>query len=126
MISDQGEQACWGSLLHGETAEAIDHLMAHLIGLEQACRAFEPKDLLDALPVLPKPIIEIRAAGNLTMLEQPMPFVPRLGLLPPTTIRDAILKQIRNILMERELIVLGNQKIVPRQPMHLRTERALG
>jgi hypothetical protein len=34
---------------------SIDHLMARLVGLEQARRAFEPEDLLDALSVLGKP-----------------------------------------------------------------------
>src|SRR5438093_3525276 len=86
MISDQGEHAWWGSLLHREAAESIDHLMARLVGFEQACRAFEPEDLLDAFPVLGKPVIEIRATGDLTVLEPPMPFVPGLSLLPTTPI----------------------------------------
>src|SRR5215469_16727084 len=35
--------------------EPIDHLVAGLSGLEQAHRAFEPKHLLDAFPLLSKP-----------------------------------------------------------------------
>ena len=88
MVPDQGEHAWWGSLLHREAAESIDHLMARLVGLEDACCAFEPKDLLNAFPVLGKPVIEIRATGDLSVLEPPMPFVPGLGLFPTTTIRE--------------------------------------
>ena len=51
MISNQREQALWGSLLHREAAESIDHLMTRLVGFEQACRAFEPEDLLNAFPL---------------------------------------------------------------------------
>jgi hypothetical protein len=55
-----------------------------------------------------------------------MPFVPGLSFFPTTTIGGAILKQIRNILVERRLVVLGDEKIVPSKPIDLRTERALG
>src|SRR6266566_166695 len=126
MVPDQREHALWGSLAHRETAESVDHLMARLVGFEDACRAFEPKDLLNALPVLGKPVIEIRATGDLSVLEPPMSFVPGLSLLPTTTIGRAILKQIGTILVEGGLIVLGNQDIVPSKPMDLRTECALG
>jgi hypothetical protein len=93
--------------------------MARLVGFEQTRGAFEPKDLLDAFPVLGKPVTQIRTTGNLTMLEPPMRFVPGLGLLEAPTIRRAILKQIGNILVQRRLIVLGNQEIVPFPPMDL-------
>src|SRR5947199_8130885 len=125
MGSDQREHACWRSLPHGKTAQSIHHLMPYVVGLEDAGGAFEPKDLLDALPVLAKPIIEIRTAGDMTMLESPMSLIPRLRLLPPTTIRGAIFKQIGNILMQRRLIVLGNQEIISLKPVDLRTEQAL-
>ena len=55
-----------------------------------------------------------------------MPFVPGLGLFPTTPIGSAILKQIGNILVQRRLIVLGNQERVPSTPMDPRTECALG
>src|SRR5437588_1540452 len=126
MISDQGKHAWWRRLLHREAAESIDHLMACLVGLEDACCAFEPKDLLNAFPVLGKPVIEIRATGDLTVLEPSMPFVPGLGLFPTATIRGAILKQIGNVLVQGGLIVLSKQDIGPSKPMDLRTERTLG
>ena len=113
MISDRREHACWGSLLHREATESIDHLMARLIGLEDACGAFEPKDLLNAFPLFGTPGIEIRAAGDVSVCEPPMSFVPRLGLFPTTPIGRAILKEIRDILVQRRLIVLGNQERVP-------------
>src|SRR5437763_8352042 len=106
MISHQCKHACWGSLPHRKAAEAIDHFMARLVAFEQARRAFEPKDLLDAFPLLAKPVIEIRTTGDLSVLEPPMPFVPGLGLLPAAMIRGAILKQIHTILVERRLVVL--------------------
>ena len=85
--------------------------MSYLVGLEDACRAFEPKDLLNAFPLLGTPVIEIRAASDLAVLEPSMPFVPGLGLLEAPTIRSAILKQIGTILVEGRLIVFGNQDI---------------
>src|SRR2546423_15029293 len=94
--------------------------------LEYVPRPFEPEDLLNALPLLAKPVIEIRTTDDLTVLEPPMTFVPGLCLFPATTIRGTILNQIGNILVERGLIVLGNQEIVPRDPMDLRTQRAFG
>src|SRR2546421_8993051 len=94
--------------------------------LEDVPRPFEPEDLLNALPLLAKPVIEIRTTDDLTVLEPPMSFVPGLCLFPATTIRGTILKQIGNILVERGLIVLGNQEIVSREPMDLRTQGALG
>jgi hypothetical protein len=87
--------------------------------------AFEPKDLLKAFPVVGKPGISIRTTGDLAMLEPPMPFVPRLRVFPPTTIRDAILKQISTILVQGGLVVLGHQEIVSRQPVDLCAEGTL-
>jgi hypothetical protein len=66
--------------------------MTRLVVFEQARGAFEPEDLLDAYPLFAKPGISIRTPGNLAMLEPPMPFVPGLGLLPPTPSRRAIFK----------------------------------
>src|ERR1700693_1810437 len=100
--------------------------MARLVGFEEACGAFEPEDLLNAFPLLPKPVIEVRATGDLAMLEPPMSFVPGLSLLPTTTIRSAILKQIGNILVQRRLVVLGNQNIVPSKSMDLCAQSTLG
>src|SRR5579871_734392 len=125
MVSDQREHACWGSLPQRETAQSIHHLMTDLVGLENAGGVFEPKDLLNAFPLFGKPVIEVRTTGDLAMLEPPMPFVPGLRLFPPTTIGDAILKQIGNILMQGGLVVLGNQEIVSRQPMDLSAEGTL-
>ena len=56
--------------------------------LQDVSIPFESKDLLNALPVLAKPVIEIRTTGDVTVLKPPMPFVPRLGLLPPAAIGD--------------------------------------
>jgi hypothetical protein len=112
--------------LHREAAEAIDHLMAGLVGLEDAYCAFEPKDLLNASQSLANQAISVRATGDLSVLEPPMPFVPGLSLLEAPTIGGAILKQIGTILVERRLVVLGDEKIVPSKPMDLRSERALG
>ena len=126
MISDQREHACWGSQPHRKAAQSIDHFMAHLVGFEHACCAFEPKDLLNAFPLLDKPTIEIRAAGDVTVLKPPMSFVPGLSLFPTTTIRSAILKEISDILVQCRLILLGSEDIVPSKPMDLCAERTLG
>src|SRR5215472_5960621 len=78
--------------------EPIDHLVAGLIGLEQAHRAFEPKHLLDAFPLLSKPVIEIRTTKDLAVFQAPMSFVPRLRLSPSSPIWGAIFQQIGDIL----------------------------
>jgi hypothetical protein len=100
--------------------------MAHLVGFEHACCAFEPKDLFNACPLLDTSVIEIRAASDVSVLKPPMSFAPGLSLLPTATIRSAILKEIRDILVQRRLIRLGNQDVVPSKPMDLCAERALG
>jgi hypothetical protein len=91
---------------------SIHRLMTHLVGFEDACCAFEPKDLLDAFPIFAKPVVEIRTTADVTMLEPPMRFVPRLLVCPAATVWCTILKQIGTILFEGGLIVLGNQDIV--------------
>ena len=123
MISDQGEHACWGSLLHRETAESVDHLMARLTPVLSRRAVFVGAGRPARYPATPWQTsrFEIRATGNLTVLESPMSIVPGLGLFPTTTIGRTILKQIGDILVERRLIVLGNQEVVPRQPMDLST-----
>ena len=55
-----------------------------------------------------------------------MPLRPGLSLLPTTTIRLAILKQIGYILVEGGLMVLGYQELVSLKPMDLRTQHTLG
>ncbi len=126
VIPDEVQQALWRGLLHRKTAQSIDYLMAQLASVEEAHGAFEPKDLLDAFPLLAEPVIEVRATSNLAMLQPSMPFVPGLSLVPAATIGGAILKQISNILVESQLVVLGNQHIIPHQPMDLCTQGALG
>lgn len=55
---------CGGACRIERRLESIHHLMARLGGLEQAHRAFEAKDLLNAFPVLAKPVLEIRTTGE--------------------------------------------------------------
>jgi hypothetical protein len=100
--------------------------MAELASREDTHGAFEPKHLLDALPLGAEPVFEIRATVNLAMLQPSMPIVPNLSLFPAATIGSAILKQIRNILVERRLVILSNQHILACQSMDLRTQGALG
>lgn len=52
--------------------------------------ALQTKHLLNTLPVLAKPVVEIRAASDLTVFQAPMPLVPGFGLLPSPTIRSAV------------------------------------
>ncbi len=65
--------------------------------------------------------ISVRTTGDLVVFHTFMPFVPRLSLFPVATIGGTILKQISNILVESGLVVLGNQEIIARKPMDLRT-----
>ena len=55
-----------------------------------------------------------------------MPLRPGLSVFPAATIGGAILKEIRNILRERGLVVRGLQEIIARQPLDPRTQGALG
>ncbi len=117
MFSDQGEETSGRSLLHREAAQAVDDFMAKLVRVEQEGGAFEPKDLLHSLPLLAEPVIEVRATGDLPMLEPSMGFVPRFCLLPSSPIRRAILKQVSTSFMQGGLIVFGDQDILAVQPM---------
>src|SRR5258708_586924 len=99
--------------------------MTNFSGFENACRAFEAKDLLDALPLFGKPVVQIRAREDLAMFQSPMPFVPRLCLLPSSTIWGTIFKEIHDIFFESQLVVFGNEDIISFKPLHLRTELPL-
>lgn len=95
-------------------------------GFPNARGPFEPKDLLNAFPLLVTPVIEIRAPDDLTMFSSPMPFVPGLCLLPPATIGSAIFKQISDVCFEAWLVVLGDEHLLPFQLVDLRTQGTLG
>jgi len=55
-------------LAHRETVESIHDLLAHLPSFKEAGGAFQAKDLLNAGPLLAKPVIEIGTARDLSML----------------------------------------------------------
>jgi hypothetical protein len=63
---------------------------------------------------------------SLSVFHTSMPLRPGLSVFPAATIGGAILTHISNILIESGLVVLGLQEIIARQPMDLRTQRALG
>lgn len=92
MRSHQRQHPCWRREPHGETAQSIDDFVAKLIGFEDADRAFEPKDLFNACPLLAKPVIEVRAAHEVAMLQSSMRFVPGLCFLPAPPIRRGVLQ----------------------------------
>ncbi len=113
-------------LAHRKTTESIHDLEADLPSFEDTGGAFESKDLLNASPLFLKPVIEIRATGDLSMFQSPMAFVPRLRLHPASTIRSAVCKQVGNIFQEGGLVVLGDEHIRSPTPMHLRAQLPLG
>lgn len=100
--------------------------MTDFLRFEQAYRALKSKDLLDAFPLLAKPVVEIGTTQDLAMFEPSMSLVPGFCLLPSSSVRRAIFQQIGNILPQRWLIILGDEDIVSLQSMYLRTQRALG
>jgi hypothetical protein len=100
--------------------------MANLSAFEQTDGALDAKDLLDALPLLGKPLIQIRATHDLSVFYPPMSFVPPLSLLPSSPVRTRVFKVIGDIFFERGLIVLGNQDVVSFQSVDLTTQLALG
>src|SRR5436190_344622 len=93
--------------------------MAGLCRLEKADRAFYAKHLLDPLPLFGKPVVQSRTTYNLAVFQSPVSFVPSLCLLPSSTIRSAIFKEIGDILFERRLVVFGNEHVVSFKPLHL-------
>lgn len=105
MFSDQGEETSGRSLLHRETAQSVHDFMAKLARFEQERRAFQPKDLLNSLPLLAEPVIEVRTTGDLPMLQPSMGFVPGFCLQPSSPIWGAVLKQVGDIFMQGWLIV---------------------
>ena len=72
MASDQLEKALGWSLPHRETAQTVNDFVTDPSRFEDLDSAFESKDLLDALPILAKPVVEIRTRGDLTMFESSM------------------------------------------------------
>ena len=90
MGTDQRQHPLGRPLTHRKAAESIHDLVADLPGVEDARSTFEPKDLLDALPLVGKPVIQIGATDDLSMLQSSMTFVPGFRLLPAPTIRAAI------------------------------------
>jgi len=87
--------------------------------------ALQAKHLLNVLPVLAKPLVEIRATDDLAVFQSSMPFVPGFRLLPSSTIRRAVFKHIRDVFLERRLVVFGKQHIVAFKPMNLCTQGSL-
>jgi hypothetical protein len=82
--------------------------------------------VLDPFPLFAKPVIEIRATGDVTMFDALMCLVPGFGLPPPLLIGSRIFKQIGDIFPQCGLVVFGNQQIVSMKPMDLRTQPPLG
>jgi hypothetical protein len=113
-------------MLHRQAAESINDLVSDFACFEDLRRALDPKDLFDTLPLLAKPVVEVRARSEVAMLQPPMRFVPGFGLLPALLIRARIFKQIGDVLPQRRLIVFDNQQVVSLQAMDLRTQRSLG
>ena len=90
MGTDQRQHLCGRHLWEGKIAESVHDLVTGLPGLDETSGPFQTKDLLDALPLLAKPVIEIRITGDLAMLSALMTFLPRLGLSPAPPIRGTI------------------------------------
>jgi hypothetical protein len=67
MISVQLQESFRRSLAHRKAAESINDLVTDFPRFEDLCRAFESKDLLNALPILSEPVIEIRTTRNLAV-----------------------------------------------------------
>src|SRR5260370_2500951 len=91
--------------------------MAKLACFEQERRAFQPKDLLNPLPLLAEPIIEVRTTGDLSMFQPSMGFVPGFRLLPSSPIRRTILKQVSDIFFPCRLLVRCAPTILAAPPM---------
>jgi hypothetical protein len=62
--------------------------MVRLVGFEQVHCAFEPNDLLDAFPVLAKPIIEIRTTAQQTINVNDVDTYPDFSLLVSRLLRS--------------------------------------
>lgn len=126
MVSVQPQEPLGRDPLHRKATDPIDHFMADISRFEDLHRALDPKDLLDPFPLFAKPVIEIRATGDVAMFDTSMCLVPGFGLLPSLPIGSRIFKQIGDIFPQCGLVVFGNQQIVSKKPMDLRTQFPLG
>ncbi len=111
-----------GAWCIGRRLASVHDLEAALPRFKDAGPAFQSKNLLDAWPLFAKPVIQIGTARDLSMLQSPMTFVPRLRLPPAPPIRGAVGKQIGNILDEGGLIVRGLEPVGASTALHLRTQ----
>lgn len=126
MRPNQRQYLGWRRVPHGETTQPIDDFVAKPIGGEQADGAFEPEDLLNALPLLAKPVVQVRTTHDLTMLQPSMRFVPGFRCLPASPVRGRVSEEIGDIRAQRGLIVFGDQQIVSPQLMDLSAQVPLG
>jgi hypothetical protein len=126
VMAHQFQHSGCSRLMHGKTAESIDNLVTELPCFEDVGSAFQSKDLLNALPLLAKPVIEIGTTSDLSMLQPPMPFVPGLRLLPAPSIRGAVFKEVVNIFGKGGLIIFGDEHIRSPKLVQLSTQLSLG
>lgn len=126
LCPNQGKHPHWRRVPQRETTQPIDDFSAQLVSGEEADGAFEPKDLLNALPLLAKPVVEIRTTDDMALLQPSMRFIPGLGLLPASSVRGRVSEEVGNIRAQRGLIVFGKQEVVSAQPIHPGTQRPLG
>src|SRR5258708_3021915 len=84
--------------------------------------ALQTKHLLNALPVLAKPVVEIRATDDLAVFQSSLPFVPGFGLLPSSTISSAAFKHIPQPFFNPPFVAFVKPHIVAFKPMNLCTQ----
>lgn len=94
-------------------------------GFKNADGTLEPKDLFNSCPLLAKPVVQVRAAQEVALLQPSMRFVPGLGLLPASSVWGRVSEEISNIRTQRGLVVFGKQEVGSAQPINLGTERPL-
>jgi hypothetical protein len=126
VIANQRQHPRCRSLLQRETTQAIHDFLLHLSGGEGSSRSLDAKYLCNTFPLLAKPLVEIGTTGDVSMFQASMCFVPGLGLLPSSSVRSAVCKQVFTILSQRRLMVFGNQHVVALKPMDLGTQLLLG
>lgn len=103
------QRRCMRGLLQGEETRIHRRSGGEALRVENADRAFQPKDLLKALPLLSKPVIEVRATDDGAMRQAAMPFVPGFRVLPAPSVWLGVGKEVCTIFQQRRLVVPGQQ-----------------
>jgi site-specific DNA recombinase len=112
------------SLGRSEAGDAIDHFAASFaFFLHGAC---ELKNLGNASPLSAEKLVQFGTRHQLAFFQPPMPFVQALSCAPILAIGRRLGEKEAQILMQRGLVLFGNQDEIPLPSGHGEAKSMLG